>query len=426
MRRRGDGWIATGWLALLSLLFAGWLAVAPLPAQFGDLVGDFLELDGNMLWNGVEIDAVNTGRANNRRWLRGDGMWSGVGLADAAHDFLTADQMTMSDTPVTFLSASVTVDEQGDTVLVSVSGRWAWMGAGLFVLDGNNPASVWTCTLSLVCTEAALPSGVGNVQGITASGGMLYVLDAASPASVWTCTLSLVCTEAALPSGAGGGGGGVTGITASGGMLYVLDDFPPSVWTCTLSLVCTEADLPLAVGDSAAFGAEGITASGGTLYVVDNAPPDSVWTCTLSLVCTEAALPSGLLSPWGITASGGMLYVVTLGTPDSVWTCTLSLVCTAAILPSGLLNPRGIASSGDAPCEWRIARESTELESIDLDQNSPAVLLDGLTIIDRPAAGTYTYSAQMSTSTPETVCTAYQGGGVTPLPSMLVQVFYGE
>ena len=38
------------------------------------------------------------------------------------------------------------------------------------------------------------------------------------------------------------------------------------------------------------------------------------------------------------------------------------------------------------------------------------MLLDGLTVIDRPAPGTYTYSAQMSTSTPETVCTAYQGG----------------
>ena len=47
------------------------------------------------------------------------------------------------------------------------------------------------------------------------------------------------------------------------------------------------------------------------------------------------------------------------------------------------------------------------------------MLLDGLTVIDRPTAGTYVYAAQMSTSTPETVCTAYQGGGVTPLPSLL-------
>ena len=68
----------------------------------------------------------------------------------------------MMATPVTFLSASVTVPEQGDTVIVSVSGRWEWMGAGLFVLDDNAaPASVWTCTLALVCSENELPSGVG-------------------------------------------------------------------------------------------------------------------------------------------------------------------------------------------------------------------------------------------------------------------------
>ena len=90
MQRRGDGWIATGWLALLALLFAGWLAVAPLPAQFGDLVGDFLELDGNMLWNGVEIDAVNTGEGEQPfAGCAVTVMWSGVGLADAAYDLLT-------------------------------------------------------------------------------------------------------------------------------------------------------------------------------------------------------------------------------------------------------------------------------------------------------------------------------------------------
>ena len=71
----------------------------------------------------------------------------------------------------------------------------------LYVADDAAPDSVWTCTLALVCTEAALPSGFGIAQGITASGGMLYVVDTANPRSVWTCTLALVCTEAALPSG---------------------------------------------------------------------------------------------------------------------------------------------------------------------------------------------------------------------------------
>ena len=59
MRRRGDGWIAVGWLALLVALFAGWLSVAPLPAQFGPrtIGGEFLEIDGEFTWNGAEIDA---------------------------------------------------------------------------------------------------------------------------------------------------------------------------------------------------------------------------------------------------------------------------------------------------------------------------------------------------------------------------------
>ena len=374
--------------------------------------------DGALIWNEIEIDAPLTGTANNRVWLRGDGTWSGVGLADAAHDFLTADQSTMMSTPVTFLSASVTVLEQGDTVIVSVSGRWAWMGAGLFVLDNVNPESVWTCTLALVCSEAVLPSGFFSAGGITASGGMLYVADNGNPDSVWTCTLALVCSEAVLPSGLGL----AQGITASGGMLYVADNGnPDSVWTCTLALVCSEATLP-----SGFSNAGGITASGGMLYVADNGNPDSVWTCTLALVCSEAVLPSGLGLAQGITASGGMLYVADNENPESVWTCTLALVCSEATLPSGFGTVWGITASGDAPCEWRIARDSVELESIDLDEDAPAMLLDGLAVIDRPAPGTYAYSAQMSTSTPETVCTVYQGGGITPLPSLLVQVFYGS
>ena len=406
--------------AFVAAMIAGAGMVTPLPAQFGNLVGSYLDLSGDMDWNGVVYDAPGTGEAVRMNRVLQPGGWGNVGLADAAHDFLTADQMTMMSTPVTFLSASVTVPEQGDTVIVSVSGLWEWMGAGLFVLDQAAPDSVWTCTLALTCSEASLPSGVGFAAGITASGGMLYVADQAAPASVWTCTLALTCSEASLPSGVGA----VTGITASGGMLYVADTTAPdSVWTCTLALTCSEASLPSGVG-----AVTGITASGGMLYVADTTAPDSVWTCTLALTCSEASLPSGVVGVAGITASGGMLYVADNAIPDSVWTCTLALSCSEAELPSGVGAGAvtGITASGDAPCEWRIARGSTEVDSIDLNEGAPAMLLDGLTVIDRPAPGTYTYSAQMSTSTPETVCTAYQGGGVTPLPSMLVQVFYGE
>ena len=410
--------------ALLGAVFVFGPTEAP-EAQFGNRIvaGDLLEIDGNFTWNGVVYDAPGTGEAVRMNRVLQPGGWGNVGLADAAHDFLTADQSTMMSTPVTFMSASVTVEEQGDTVIVSVSGRWARMGVMLFVLDGLAPDSVWTCTLALVCSEKDLPSGFGNGRGITASGGMLYVTDVVPPDSVWTCTLALVCSENDLPSGFGF----ASGITASGGMLYVTDTISPvspdSVWTCTLALVCSETDLPSGFGV-----ATGITASGGMLYITDSISPDnSVWTCTLALSCSENDLPSGFGFASGITASGGMLYVTDDANPDSVWTCTLALSCSETELPFSVGSRSfGIAASGDAPCEWRIARGTTELESIDLDESSPAMLLDGLTVIDRPAPGTYVYSAQMSTSTPETVCTAYQGGGVTPLPSLLVQVFYGS
>ena len=132
---------------LLGAALASCLLLIGAAGQF-DPIFDTVTVDGNLTWNEVVYDAPGTGEAVRMNRVLQPGGWGNVGLADAAHDFLTADQMTMMSTPVTFLSASVTVDEQGDTVIVSVSGRWAWMGAGLFVLDSDNPDSVWTCTLA--------------------------------------------------------------------------------------------------------------------------------------------------------------------------------------------------------------------------------------------------------------------------------------
>ena len=46
--------------------------------------------------------------------------------------------------------------------------------------------------------------------------------------------------------------------------------------------------------------------------------------------------------------------------------------------------------------------------------------------VDEPAAGSHTYALQHKTSDPNTVCTAYRGAGTVPMPSLLVQVFYGS
>ena len=82
---------------------------------------------------GITITAPAVGERTVRRFLEATGDWAGTGLADAAHDLLTADSSTMSSTYQTLLSATVDVDEQGDRVLIDVTGQLGWMGTGLFV-----------------------------------------------------------------------------------------------------------------------------------------------------------------------------------------------------------------------------------------------------------------------------------------------------
>ena len=69
----------------------------------------------------------------------------------------------------------------------------------------------------------------------------------------------------------------------------------------------------------------------------------------------------------------------------------------------------------------RVARGTTEIEGFDLDDGR--ILFDA-TFTDAPGVGTHTYSLQMRTQDPNTLCTAYRGDGAVPLPSLLVQSFY--
>ena len=69
----------------------------------------------------------------------------------------------------------------------------------------------------------------------------------------------------------------------------------------------------------------------------------------------------------------------------------------------------------------RLARGTTEIEGLDLDQGR--ILFDA-TFTDAPGVGTHTYSLQMRTQDPNTLCTAYLGDGAVPMPSLLVQSFY--
>ena len=71
------------------------LAGSGTEAQFGNRIvaGDLLEIDGNFTWNGVVYDAPGTGEAVRMSRVLQPGGWGSVGLADAAHDLLTADQI---------------------------------------------------------------------------------------------------------------------------------------------------------------------------------------------------------------------------------------------------------------------------------------------------------------------------------------------
>ena len=174
MKRRFNGGIlALSLLAVMGAASAGWQ----------DGIYDYLDLENTLTWNGAVLDAPNTGTANNRRWFRGDGTWSGVGLADAGHDVLDATTSTMStSTWETLMSVTVDVPETTDRVLASVTGQFRWMGTAAFVVDATSdelcsipdpaaPAANVTC--SGLDSRITFPLGL-----TTRAAGGLWVVDA--------------------------------------------------------------------------------------------------------------------------------------------------------------------------------------------------------------------------------------------------------
>ena len=85
--------------------------------------------------------------------------------------------------------------------------------------------------------------------------------------------------------------------------------------------------------------------------------------------------------------------------PDDLWRIDDPTNPGAAVLlgsfPSGLTAPVGIASRGVGPCMIRVARGTTEIESLELDDGR--ILFDA-TFVDAPPVGTHTYSLQMRTA----------------------------
>ena len=392
------------------LLFAGLFALllpAPIVAQGRDAVYRTLRVEFPI----------------ERRYLEPQG------LQDAAYDLLTADMSTMSSTYVTVLSASVTVGEAGDAVTVHLTGQIGWMGAALYVVD-NDGDELWRFADPTAPGSAALegsfPSGLMFPGGITSHGGALYVVDADGD-ELWRIDDPTAPGSAVLEGSFPSGLEQPTGITSHDGALYVVDaGTPKSLWriddpTAPGSAVL-EGSFPSGLGQPI-----GITSHDGALYVVD-ADGDELWriddpTAPGSAVL-EGSFPSGITSPGGITSHDGALYVVDADF-DELWRIDDPTAPGSAVLegsfPSGITSPGGITAIGAAPCMIRLARGTTEIEGLELDKGR--ILFDA-TFTDAPGVGTHTYSLQMRTQDPNTLCTAYRGEGLVPMPSLLVQSFY--
>ena len=412
--------------AFVAAMIAG-AGLAPLPAQFGNVVGDFLDIDGNFRWNGETLDAPNTGVANNRVWLRGDGAWSGVGLADACNDLLTADSSTMSSAYQTLITCTVDVDEQGDRVLIDVTAQLGAMGAGVFVIDLSD-REMWDgidpTNPGLFESQGNFPAGLVNPRGATSHDGAVFI---ASSTGMWRCA------DPTSPGGCISQGNFPAGLaspssaTSHGGAVFVGDSNPGEMWRCadpTSPGGCiSQGNFPAGLVNPSSA-----TSHDGAVFVGDSSA--GMWRCadpTSPGGCiSQGNFPSGLTGPSAATSHGGAVFVAD-ATDDEMWRCadpTSPGGCISqGTFPGGLGNPQGMTAVGDAPCDIRIARDTSDVETVMLDDGR--IWLDAA-FVDQPAPGSYTYSLQVKTSDPNTVCTAYRGDGSVPLPSLLVQVFYGS
>ena len=351
-------------------------------------------------------------------------------LQDAAHAILTADSSTMSSTYQTILSGAVTVGESVDAVIVHVTAQLGWMGAALYVVD-NSGDDIWQMAgpenPALAANQGSFPSGLTDPRGIASHGGAIYVADnggddmwrCADPTSPGSCT-----NQGSFPAGLTV----PSGLTTHGGAIYVVDDNGNDIWRCadpTSPGSCTnKGSFPAGLTSP-----NGIASHGGAIYVVDD-NSDDMWRCadpTSPGSCTnQGSFPAGLTVPRGIASHGGAIYVVDDTSGDDMWRCadpTSPGSCTnQGSFPAGLTSPNGITSIGDGPCDIRLARGMTDVETITLTEGR--ILLDAA-FVDAPGVGSHTYALQMRTQNPNTLCTAYRGQGETPLPSLLVESYFG-
>ena len=266
-------------------------------------------------------------------------------------------------------------------------------------------------------------------------GGAVYILESSPPNEpMWRCTNIMVpstCAQiAAFPAGLTR----PNGITEHAGAVYILDDGgagdDDEMWRCAdptdPGACATQGNFPSDLDRPVA-----ITSFLGVVWIIDGGVGvQEMWRCadpTEPLNCTsQGDLPSITTGTGAMIAFDGAVYVADESGRE-MWRCAdpaaPGTCARQGSFPAGFRSV-GMTAIGDAPCDIRIARDSDNVEVLMLD-TAERILLDA-TFVDQPAPGNYTYALQMKTSDPSTVCTVYRGQGAVPLPSLLVQVFYGE
>ena len=133
----------------------------------------------------------------------------------------------------------------------------------------------------------------------------------------------------------------------------------------------------------------------------------------------------GAWSSVGLQDAASALRTSDISTTSSSYvTVMLASVTVGEAGDTVLVHVKGqLGKSGSGSCAFRVARGSTTIESWSLS-DSTRILLDA-TFVDAPPVGTYNYRLQMLAQGSSPSCMAYRGDGAVPMPSLLVQSFYG-
>ena len=437
---------------LLAVVFVGPPAWTAGRAAQAEIFGEYMELYGPMCWGPdtagcVEIDAPNSGTASNRTFFRGDMTWAGTGLADACHDVLDATVSTMSTSAwETLITCTVDVPATTDRVLASVSGQFAWMGTAAFVLSNRGADTPQLCEVAdpeapgagITCRDLA--STITDPSGITPrQAGGFWIINDDSGSNGTLCEIPNPLTPAinvtcrALASEAAFQPQGLAPRPLGG--VYLINNRVlcaiPDPSSPGSGVTCRDVD-------TNRDGQGLATRRAGGLWFVDDLrrlckipnaeDPSSGVTC----VSLPYAPAGNLLTGLAPRPAGGIYLVSTNTTPDTRLCAipdpeapTSNVTCRDMSTLIGMGG--GIAGAGsNGECMIRLARGSTAVETLMIDAGR--ILLD-TTFVDVPGvAGSATYNVQMMTANPYTLCTANRGNGLgtIPLPSLLVQVFYGS